>query len=141
MKTKFDEISDNEIAEWVKQLHVENGTQVLWHEKDETDAEKIGGLVINMHYHGSWLGPPVVFFTENGSEHSQHHTVRACKYLARRVGLLIQIPVKYDSTITETEAKQTRHDKDYRAPCSQDCQCRNKPATSTSDGVGDTLCK
>ena len=95
MKTRFDGITDNQIAEWVKQLHVENGDVVLWHELDETDAEKIGRLAINMDYHKAWLGPPVVFFDEDGSAHSEHHRLRACKYLARILGTLIQIPVRY----------------------------------------------
>lgn len=151
MQTRFDHISDDDVLA-AYQSATTYGFNVLPYELwQEGDLEKIGRLVLNMYYWKSWIGPPVTFFDESGLNYDGHHRVRACKYIARRLGFQIHIPVRYDPIMREpdgvrnkapclpsaaTEVKQMKNDKDYRAPCSQDCICGSSPPS-----VGDTICQ
>jgi len=146
MQTHFDNISDSEIKAEIAKLkgvapvgsRVNPGEPSIW---------KIACYAVDMSYWRSWLGPSVTFYDESGLNFDGHHRVRACKFLARTLGLQIHIPVRYDPVMREkqppaeaaaqevTADVAAKTDDDYRAPCSPDCCCPECVPT-----CGDSLC-
>lgn len=96
MKTKLDHITDKEIADMLTTIDTSVGYGV---------AEYVGGggnhvvqiamLARAMNYWKSWVGLPLTYYSDDGLEYDGQHRCRAVKFLIRRFGVQIQIPVRY----------------------------------------------
>lgn len=139
MNTRFDHFSDDDIHAFSQESSKNEAWKSLTEMRSESDIEKIGRLAAIMYYWRSWIGPPVTFFDESGLNFDGHHRVRACKFIARRLGMQIHIPVRYDPIMTEIaaetalEVKQMQHDN--KASGSDRDHC------SGGTGVSESLCK
>lgn len=96
MKTKLDHITDKEIADTLAGIDTSVGYGVA-------DYVAVGGghviqiamLARAMNYWKSWVGLPLTYYADDSLEYDGQHRCRAVKFLIRRFGVQIQIPVRY----------------------------------------------
>lgn len=132
MKTRFDNIADEEIRKFIEENEITGTEPPSAYEILESDLSKIAFLSVFMKRWRHWIGPPCVLYDGDAQEMDGHHRVRSCKYLARVEMVEIAMPVRYyaEHLIAEEKQKAIQHDKDYRAPCSDDCVCCDKSCDS-----------
>ncbi len=90
MQTRFDHIEDEEIDAMVRNVKQEAPYPI-----GGSDTERIASLAWWINYWKAWVGPPVTYYDQSGLHYDGQRRTRACKYLARRCDLQIQIPVRY----------------------------------------------
>ena len=101
MKTKFDHITDDEIATELALSVVLECSNVSPYPFAKSDVHRIAYLAAHMEYWQCWLGPPLTYHESEGLEFDGQHRCRAVKFLARRKGMMIQVPLRYSTRVKE----------------------------------------
>lgn len=96
MRTRFDEITDDEIEQTLATLkHLEPYSET------DSDLIKIAHLSWWMFYWKSWIGHPVTVFRDDDSDYDGHHRMRSTKFVARRRNYQIQVPLRFSCDMPE----------------------------------------
>lgn len=90
MRTNFDNITDDEIAEAIATLDHQRS-----YPETESDLIKIAYLSWWMDYWKSWLGPPLTYYSGEELHYDGHHRWRSVKYIARRRNFQIIAPLRF----------------------------------------------
>ncbi len=135
MQTKFDHIKDTEIQDSLCEILSIKKVPIQYAICGESDTERIASLAADMNYWKAWVGPPVTFFDESGLNYDGHRRVRACKYIARMNGFQIQIPVRYDTIMSES-CNEKSNEKIDDNPLLRYC-CGD----FVRESIGSTLCR
>lgn len=96
MRTRFDEITDDEIEQALATLdHLQP------YPETGSDLIRIPHLSWWMFYWKSWIGTPVTVFRDDAIDFDGHHRMRSVKFIARRRNYQVQVPLRFSCTMSE----------------------------------------